>query len=100
MKKNISLILILLILTSCGSGFSLKKKNVDEFLVEKKNPLVYPPDFGKLPVPDGQRELEDEEKIESFEKTLLKQKEIVTKINKISENRSESLEERIIEKIK
>jgi hypothetical protein len=28
-----------------------KKKKCDEFLVEKKNPLVMPPDFGKLPKP-------------------------------------------------
>jgi hypothetical protein len=44
------------ILISCQSledGFSLKKKNeADVFLVEKKNPLVVPPDFGELPLPD------------------------------------------------
>ena len=54
MKKNINLVLIFLILTSCG-GFKLKKTEVDEFLVEKKSPLVLPPDYGKLPLPDGQK---------------------------------------------
>ena len=42
-------------LASCKSAneaFSLKKKNnTDEFLVEKKNPLVMPPNFGNLPMP-------------------------------------------------
>ena len=55
MKKILIIFISLLILTSCKSAndaFSLKKKNnTDEFLVEKKNPLVMPPDFGKLPSP-------------------------------------------------
>ena len=33
-----------------------KKKSVDEFLIEKKNPLVVPPEFSKLPVPKSQDE--------------------------------------------
>ena len=35
---------------SCG-GFKLKKKadSGEEFLIEKKDPLVLPPDFSKLP---------------------------------------------------
>lgn len=28
-----------------------KKQTVDEFLIEKKNPLVVPPEFSKLPKP-------------------------------------------------
>jgi hypothetical protein len=28
-----------------------KDKNVDEFLIEKKNPLILPPNFSKLPKP-------------------------------------------------
>ena len=33
-----------------------KKEGVDEFLIEKKNPLVVPPEFSKLPVPKSQEE--------------------------------------------
>tara|TARA_B100001093_G_C26625044_1_gene926362 strand:+ start:41 stop:361 length:321 start_codon:yes stop_codon:yes gene_type:complete len=34
-------------------GFESQRKNsTDEFLVEKKQPLVMPPDFDKLPIPD------------------------------------------------
>ena len=47
-------------LSSCQSikdNLSLKKKeSVDEFLIEKKNPLVVPPEFSKLPVPTNQDE--------------------------------------------
>ena len=59
---------ILIILTvssflfSCG-GFKLKKKaeSGEEFLIEKKDPLVLPPDFSKLPKPNEQPETVDEE---------------------------------------
>ena len=50
------LISSVLIFYSCGTikeGFSNQKKNnTDEFLVEKKSPLVMPPDYNKLPVPN------------------------------------------------
>ena len=33
-------------------GFESQRKNsTDEFLVEKKSPLVMPPDFDELPIP-------------------------------------------------
>ena len=49
-------------LFSCG-GFKLKKKaeSGEEFLIEKKDPLVLPPDFSKLPKPNEQPEEVDEE---------------------------------------
>ena len=49
-------------LFSCG-GFKLKKKaeSGEEFLIEKKDPLVLPPDFSKLPKPNEQPETVDEE---------------------------------------
>ena len=55
-KTLIFLYLILLPLTSCGTlkkGFeNPKKNNSDEFLVEKKSPLVMPPEFNELPIPN------------------------------------------------
>ena len=58
MKKNntlVAIFLFLLFLNSCGTvaeglGGS-KKKGSEEFLVEKKAPLVLPPSFGELPEP-------------------------------------------------
>ena len=46
---------LLFLLSSCQSakeGLSGRKKdNTDEFLVQKKNPLVLPPDYNDLPLP-------------------------------------------------
>ena len=55
-KLNIFIIFsIILLLNSCQAardGLSGKKRdNTDEFLVEKKNPLVLPPEFDELPKP-------------------------------------------------
>ena len=53
--KLTTIIISILALNSCGTireGFSSQKKNsIDEFLVEKKSPLVMPPDFNELPLP-------------------------------------------------
>ena len=59
-KLNIFIILgLILILTSCSTlGEGLmggKRNNTDEFLVEKKNPLVLPPEFNKLPKPSNSK---------------------------------------------
>ena len=53
---KISLLLItVFILEGCYNvkeGLSLKKKQgVEEFLIERKNPLTVPPDFSSLPQP-------------------------------------------------
>ena len=75
--KKISLILFLTIafltFQSCQTvkeGFtSQKKKSTDEFLVEKKSPLVMPPEFNELPIPKTSNniaEIESENNIESF----------------------------------
>ena len=63
MKLNKNLIisfLALIILMGCQSvknTLSLKKEqSVDEFLIEKKNPLVLPPDYSELPVPKKQND--------------------------------------------
>ena len=55
-KINLSLIIIIsFFLLSCQSikdGLTGKKsENSDEFLVQKKNPLVLPPNYMELPVP-------------------------------------------------
>ena len=56
MSKIFAFIILMLFLSGCQSAkdaFTLKKKSsADEFLVEKKSPLVLPPDYNKLPLPD------------------------------------------------
>ena len=74
MKKFSFIILIFSFVASWGSvseGFKLKKSNTgDEFLVEKKNPLVLPPEFSELPEP-GNANLSDKNEENSFESKIL-----------------------------
>ena len=53
--KILIILNLILFLTSCGTvkeGFvNQKKTSSDEFLVEKKSPLVMPPNFDELPEP-------------------------------------------------
>ncbi len=66
-KKNIFTILITsLLVLSCSNtvdGFKLKKKSSsgEEFLIEKKDPLILPPDFSKLPKPNEELQEIDED---------------------------------------
>jgi len=102
-KLNIlTIIIITIFLYSCQSAkdaFQSKKRSdqSDEFLVQKKNPLVMPPDFEKLPTP-GNQEFYQEEITDSSEiKDLLKIKE-----NNNQENNSDQptgIENTILKKI-
>ena len=64
MKIKIIFIIAVITLTSCQSvkdGLSGRKsENSDEFLVQKKNPLVLPPDYMKLPKPNDNVETKDQ----------------------------------------
>jgi len=100
--KIYSLIVISFIfLHSCGTikeGFSSQKKNNrDEFLVEKKSPLVMPPNFDELPTPKI-NEVESEEDSNNI-KSLITTNEnsIATTENKQTD---QNLENSILKKIK
>jgi len=66
--KFIILSLMVIILTSCQTivdGISMKKKNnTDQFLIEKKSPLVLPPDFDELPEPASEAKSREEEEFD------------------------------------
>jgi hypothetical protein len=107
MKKTNPLItsfLILLFLNSCGSvaeglGGS-KKKGSDEFLVEKKSPLVLPPSFGELPEPGKKPEeniISDKKDISDIE-ALINQSSSVSTSEKSNDTKN-SIEQSIIKKI-
>ena len=103
-KASIILITVLsmLIINSCSSvreGFTSQKKNsTDEFLVKKKSPLVMPPDFDELPIPEtSKQEFKDSEN--------LKIKSLITNTEKSStqnnnSGKNTSFESSILEKIK
>ena len=74
MKYNLNFFLILMIVfifQGCANvkeNLSLKKKQgIDEFLIERKNPLTVPPDFSSLPKP---RNTMDENRIEDEDKDI------------------------------
>ena len=58
--KAFVLLNIILFVNSCGavkeSFVNQKKNSSDEFLVEKKSPLVMPPNFNELPTPTDEKE--------------------------------------------
>ena len=72
LKVSLALI-VAFILQGCANvkeGLSLKKKEgIDEFLIERKNPLTVPPDFSNLPKP---RNSKDENKIDDKDIDLKK----------------------------
>ena len=101
MKKILLFTFCLIILTSCQSvqdGLTGKKRNnTDEFLVKKKNPLVQPPEFGKLPLPKNNNSKEKINEKNEIE-TLLQNKtgeEVFTQ-----PDNSSSVEKFILDKIR
>ena len=99
-KNFILLISILVTVLSCTSlkdGFSSNKNNSDEFLVEKKAPLVMPPEFNELPVPSN-NSIEDNN--ENDVKKLITKSETSNPDMGNSENTNSNLEESILKKIK
>ena len=75
MIKKLSNLILLFIITSCGTlneaGKVLRNEKVttsDEFLVKKKDPLVFPPDYDKVPLPGSikNKELSEDQKIKSI----------------------------------
>jgi len=94
-------LLIILFLNSCSGLKEANKilrnekiKTTDEFLIEKREPLVFPPDYGKLPEPgkDKNQELSEEEKIKKILKVSEKEKKSKTK--------SSSVEDTILKEIR
>lgn len=105
MKKFILLLIILNFLVACQStkeALTLqKKKSSDEFLVEKKSPLVMPPDYGKLPVPNENKILkENNENNENDDvKTMLLSDKLISN-ETIENSEPTSVEKSVLDKIK
>ena len=90
---------IVIFLSSCSSikkGFVHEKRdNSDEFLVEKKSPLVMPPDYNELPIPKKENVEKETNDIKSL---ISKTKNDETKEN-LDEKKS-TFDSSILEKIK
>ena len=101
MRKFLIVLIVLFALTACQAtkdALTLKKKSsADEFLVEKKSPLVLPPNYGDLPLPNEQttNEQSDEEEI----KVSLGNDKLKIDVP-IKNSKPTSLEKSVLEKIK
>ena len=90
---------IIFLFYSCGTvreGFTNQKKtSSDEFLVEKKSPLVMPPDYNELPIPNSNKDQigSEDNKI----KALVSNNDIE---KKKSEKVDQNFEETLLKKIK
>ena len=98
--KKFILLNFVLMLASCSTMQSAfenqKKNNTDEFLIEKKSPLVMPPNFDELPIP---KKIEIQKDINENEfKTLITQDNKEIKSNKKDINKN--FEELLLDKIK
>ena len=95
-------IFISIFLSSCGSvkeSFSSQKKNnSDEFLVEKKLPLLMPPDYNELPIPNSENVNENKENDQI--KDLISNSKITKTVLDNTNDSSDSIENLILGKIK
>ena len=58
--------------TTLKEGFESQRKNsTDEFMVEKKKPLVMPPDFEKLPIPGQNKTDSEQENIKQIQELIV-----------------------------
>ena len=99
--KLILLLVFAQFLYSCGvvkQGFTNERKNSsDEFFVQKKSPLVMPPNYNELPLPKTENEQTESE--ESKIKELLTKEKNENNI-KNTEDLNKSFEDMLLEKIK
>jgi hypothetical protein len=103
MKKILSLFALIFLLNSCQSlekGLGFRKDIPDEFLVEKRNPLIMPPNYDLMP-PDSVNQNDKKDENDNLKKIINKNTEKITKENEINKGTdSRSLEKSILEKIK
>ena len=91
-----------LMITSCQSVKNalsgVKQENSDEFLVQKKNPLVLPPDFTDLPEPFEESSKVTDVQIEEDIEKLLGMENSAENTNNTTN--SSSIESFVLKKIK
>ena len=94
--------MLIFLVTSCADSWGnvkrgltgAKQNSTDEFLVQKKDPLILPPDFDSLPSPSDKEEAMEE--MSSFEKTFKQESE--TEIT--ASSTESSAEDSILKKIR
>ena len=100
-KISIYLSVILIGMSGCqslkdGLEGNKKSKSAEEFLINKKSPLVMPPDYSKLPLPEINSN--QNEKSQDFDLKKVLEKNSNNQKSKTQTNKS--FQKSIIEKIK
>ena len=100
-KVSIYLSVILIGMSGCqslkdGLEGNKKSKSAEEFLINKKSPLVMPPDYSKLPLPEINSN--QNEKSQDFDLKKVLEKNSNNQKSKTQTNKS--FQKSIIEKIK
>ena len=100
--KKLILLSFIFFITSCGflkEGFKNQKKNSnDEFLVEKKSPLIMPPDYNELPLPNAESKQIETDK--NSIKSLVTNEENGGNNSNDKSSKSKGIEKSLLEKIK
>ena len=100
-KKILIIFIVASLLSGCNTirkGFTPDKRSGEEFLVEKKSPLVMPPNYNELPIPN-QKKPEEVNRKTNVKELLLGSKEKVDVEEKSSESVS-TIEQLILKEIK
>ena len=98
--KFFTLVLLFLItLNSCSGITGSKKENNDEFLVQKKSPLLMPPDYNELPNPKLETDPETFEENSDI-KELIVNSDQNNNSSSDKDKPSENFEKLFLEKIK
>ena len=97
-KFFILVFFFLLILNSCSGITGSKKENNDEFLVQKKSPLLMPPDYNELPNPKLETDPETFEENSDIKELIVNSDQNNSSSDK--EKPSENFEKLFLEKIK
>ena len=92
-------LLFIFILNSCSGITGSKKENNDEFLVQKKSPLLMPPDYNELPNPKLETDPETFEENNDI-KELIVNSDQNNNSSLDKDKSSENFEKLFLEKIK
>ena len=101
MKNLVIFFSSIILLSACSSleeaGKVLRNEKInttDEFLVKKKEPLVLPPDYSKIPEPNSSSSNKENDEKQKIKKILKVPKDVTSETNKLK-----STEETILRNI-